>query len=321
MRRVLVAGELNADLVMSGLPSLPVLGQELLGDDFQVVLGSSSAITAARLARLGAPVDFVGLVGDDDMGRFVLKQLDQFGVGTDRVQVVAGAQTGVTISLTYPHDRAMLTVPGVMAAFDGATITAELLAGYAHLHVSSFPLQPALQPALPGLFRLAHACGLTTSLDSGWDPDERWLDNPHLPPTLAETDYFFPNEDEVRAMLGGAWEPVALGAKVGGTLLIKQGSRGALAVLPDSGQVAVEALPVTAVDTTGAGDAFNAGFLYATLIEGAAIREAMTFAAACGAQAVTQVGGATNAPDAATIAAMLAAQDADRDKAGDMPGD
>lgn len=312
MIRILVAGELNADLVVSGLPSLPVLGQELLGDDFQVVMGSSSAITAARLARLGATVDFVGLVGDDEMGHFVLKQLETFGVGTAHIQVVTGAQTGVTISLTYPHDRAMLTVPGVMADFDGSAITAELLAGYRHLHISSFPLQPALQPALPRLFRLAHDCGLTTSLDSGWDPSGQWLDNPHLASTLAETDYFFPNEDEVRAMLGGTWEPNRLGAQVGGTLLVKRGSQGAMAVLPDSSRIEVPALSVKPVDTTGAGDAFNAGFLYATLIDKALTREAMTFAVACGAQAVTQVGGATQAPDAAAITALLAAHQHDR---------
>ncbi len=152
MRRILVAGELNADLILSGLPSLPVVGRELIGTDFAMALGSSSAITAARLAALGADdpdyaVDFIGLIGNDDIGRFVLEQMRRFGVHTDAVQTVE-TPTGVTIALTYARDRALLTYPGTIAAFDGRGITPELLKPYTHLHVGSFFLQTALQPQL-----------------------------------------------------------------------------------------------------------------------------------------------------------------------------
>jgi sugar/nucleoside kinase (ribokinase family) len=303
MRRILVAGELNADLIMSGLPSLPILGQEIIGTGFQMAMGSSSAITAARLAALGAQVDFVGQVGGDDLGRFVLRELGGFGVGTQLIQILPDTSTDVTIALTYEQDRAFLTYPGLMSTFDGAVITPALLAGYTHLHVGSFFLQTGLQPELPRLFQMAHEAGLTTSLDTGWDPHDQWMKNVHLGPTLALADYFFPNETEATALCGGEWNPSKLAQVVGGTLIVKRGAEGALAV-PASGDrepISVAGIPVEVVDTTGAGDAFNAGFIYAAVINRAALPDALRFAAACGAQAVTQVGGATNAPTAEAV--------------------
>jgi sugar/nucleoside kinase (ribokinase family) len=300
MCRILVAGELNADLIMSGLPSLPVLGQEIIGTGFQITLGSSSAITAARLAALGAPVDFVGQLGGDDLGRFVLRELGGFGVGTQLIQIRPDAPTDVTIALTYQQDRAFLTYPGLMSSFDGAAITPDLLAGYHHLHVGSFFLQTGLQPALPRLFGLAHEAGLTTSLDTGWDPHGQWMQNVYLGPTLSATDYFIPNETEAAALSGSF---AALAGLAGGTLIVKRGANGALAIPAhgDRAPIRVAAVPVEVVDTTGAGDAFNAGFIYAAVIKQAALPDALRFAVACGAQAVTQIGGATNAPSAETI--------------------
>lgn len=302
MPRVLVAGELNADLVMTGLPNLPILGRELVGSGFQMPMGSSSAITAVRLAALGLPVDFIGWVGDDEMGRYVVTQLATFGVGTQYIRTIPGAKTGVTIVLTYPRDRAMLTYPGVMADFDGRDITSNLRSHYTHLHVGSFFLQSALQSHLPDIFRLAHDNGLTTSLDSGWDPNEQWQANPHLRPTLAVTDWFFPNESEATALTDGTWQPLKLAEWVGGTLVIKRGGNGATVVMQHQ-VVDCPTLPVTVVDTTGAGDAFNAGYLYATLTQQA---DPLPFAVACGAQAVTQVGGTMNAPTAAQIQKLIA---------------
>lgn len=296
MPRILVAGELNADLILSGLQSLPVLGRELLCTGFAMALGSSSAITAARLAALGAgdaayAVDFIGLVGDDDLGRFVLRQLEAFGVHHETVQIV-DRPTGVTISLPYAGDRALLTYPGAMSVFDGAAITAELLAGYTHLHVGSFFLQPGLQPHLARIFALAQRAGLTTSLDVGWDPSEMWMLNPYLAPTLAQTDNFLPNEAEQAAL---AADPESLKALVGGTLWVKRGGQGASVY--DLGEtIHSPPFPLVPVDTTGAGDAFNAGIIYARCIRNESVDAALRFANACGAEATLHVGGATAAP-------------------------
>jgi sugar/nucleoside kinase (ribokinase family) len=304
MPRLLVAGELNVDLVLVGLPSLPVLGRELVGTDFRVALGSSSAITAARLAALGADVDFVGIVGDDDFGQFVLRELGRYGVRTDHVQSVS-TSTGVTIALTYDKDRALLTYPGTIAVYDGQNITPDLLSHYQHLHVGSFFLQTGLQAVLPGLFQQAREIGLTTSLDVGWDPSETWGANPYLAPTLAHTDYFLPNESESVALAGDDSHIETLAAKVGGLLIVKRGAAGASAYPKDREAVTVPSFPVQVVDTTGAGDAFNAGFIYAHRVERAGLEDALRFAVACGAQAVTQLGGASGAPNAAVVRQML----------------
>ncbi|MCA9881383.1 MAG: carbohydrate kinase family protein [Anaerolineae bacterium] len=304
MTKILVAGELNADLVMTGLPSLPVLGQELIGDGFKQVMGSSSAITAARLASLGADVDFAGVVGKDDLGSFVLDQLQGFGVNVGHVQRI-DVPTGVTIALTYSHDRALLTFPGTIEAYDGSDLTTERLSQYDHVHVGAYFLQTGLQPHLARIFKLAQEQGVTTSLDVGWDPSETWMDNPYLLAVLDYSDYFVPNEDEVTALMGGSYQPQRLAEKVKGTLLVKRGGEGA-AAYDKSGELArVPSYHVEVVDTTGAGDAFNAGFLYARIVESLSLEEAMKFAAGCGAQAVTQVGGATNAPTAQAVHKLM----------------
>ncbi|MCG8347345.1 MAG: carbohydrate kinase family protein [Chloroflexales bacterium] len=305
MARILVAGELNVDIVLSGLPSLPVLGRELLGKDLRVTLGSSSAITAARLALLGAQVDFAGIVGHDDFGQFILRDLAYYGVGTQHIQQV-GLSTGATIALTYPHDRALLTYPGTITVFNGDMLTSERLKQYDHLHVGSFFLQTSLQPVLPQVFHRANAMGLTVSLDVGWDPFEQWNANPYLAPTLAYTDFFFPNEVEVDVLAGNnEGDLIQLASKVGILLIVKQGARGASAYTPQGNIVHTPAWSVEVVDTTGAGDAFNAGFLYAYCVQAANLPQALRFATACGSQAVTQVGGATGAPSAAAIEQFL----------------
>jgi sugar/nucleoside kinase (ribokinase family) len=188
-----------------------------------------------------------------------------------------------------------------MTAFDGASITPDLLANYTHLHVGSFFLQTGLQPHLARIFGMAREGGVTTSLDVGWDPAEQWMNNPYLAPALAQADDFLPNEDETSAL---AQDAETLRRFVRGTLIVKRGARGASAYA--NPVMDIPAIPVQVVDTTGAGDAFNAGYIYARRIRGEPLAAALRFAVVCGAQAVTQIGGATNAPSEAVIRAQLA---------------
>lgn len=304
MRRILVIGELNVDLIVSGLPSLPVLGQELLCDDFQMALGSSSAICASWLATLGATVDFWGKVGRDPYGEFVINELERCGVGTHGIIRDPTIRTGVTISLTYPHDRALLTYLGSIAALCLDDLDLGLLPGYHHLHSASIFLQRGLRPGLPALYRAAKEAGLTTSLDSGWDPEKRW--GYDLFGTLPYVDFFLPNEAEALHLTKtGTVEEAAIElSRLAGTVVVKLGREGALARAGE--QVwKVPGFKVEVVDTTGAGDAFNAGFLYAHLIEGRSMPEALRFANACGAIAVTTIGGAAALPSAAEVNAFV----------------
>jgi sugar/nucleoside kinase (ribokinase family) len=304
VKRILVIGELNVDLIVSGLPSLPVLGQELLCGDFQMALGSSSAICASWLVALGAAVDFWGKVGCDLYGDFVVSELERRGIGTNGLIRDPGIRTGVTVSLTYPQDRAMFTYLGSIAALSLDDLDLSLLARYDHLHSASIFLQRGLRPGLPALYRAAKEAGLTTSLDSGWDPEEQW--GCDIFTVLPYVDFFVPNEVEALHFTGASTveEAATELSRYAGTVVVKLGREGALAQAGE--QVwKVPGFKVEVVDTTGAGDAFNAGFMYAHIVEGRPMPDALHFANACGAIAVTTVGGATAPLSAAAVDAFI----------------
>lgn len=303
MKRILVVGELNVDLIVSGLLTLPLLGRELLCEEFQMALGSSSAICASWLAALGATVDFWGKVGHDFYGDFVVSELEGRGIGTKGIIHDPGLRTGVTFSLTYRQDRALVTYLGSVAALRLQDLDLSLMARYHHLHSASIFLQRGLRPGLPTLYRAAKEAGLTTSLDSGWDPEERWGHDIYA--LLAYVDFFLPNEGEALNLTGANTieEAATELSRYAGTVVVKLGREGTLA---RTGEQVWKApgFEVEVVDTTGAGDAFNAGFLYAHIAEGRPIPEALRFANACGAVAVTTVSGATVPPSAAAVDAF-----------------
>ncbi len=307
MSDVLVVGELNVDIILSDLNAFPALGKEVLAGNMEVVLGSSSAICAAGLAKLGASVTFVGIVGDDDYGRFVRRELERLGVHTEAIHIDPSVRTGATVSLVYKGDRALVTHLGSIAALHAADVPLDLLGHHRHLHVSSYYLQKNLQPGLPDLFRRARAQRLTTSLDVGFDPDEDWQRERVLD-LLAQVDIFLPNEVEATALAGT--EDVeeaarALARHVRGWVVVKRGARGALAVSATDERVSVPAFPVQVVDTTGAGDSFNAGFIYAYALQKMPVEEALRFAAACGALSTTGVGGTAAQPTAEEVWRLL----------------
>src|SRR5688572_6780194 len=126
--KVLVAGDLNADLIFSGFRSLPQPGREVLATDFSLELGSSSAICAAGLSRLGTAVALCGKTGDDILGRFCIDELTRIGVDVSLVRVVPGIKTGVTASFSS-DDRALVTFPGAIAELTATEISRSLLEG------------------------------------------------------------------------------------------------------------------------------------------------------------------------------------------------
>ncbi len=134
---VVAVGELNPDLILSGMDGPPRLGREILAQRCTFTLGSSTALCAANLAALGLSVGIVGKVGQDPFGDFVLGCLRQRGIDTSRVIRDASVRTGVTVSLAYPEDRAMVTFAGAMACLAAAEVDGEYVASARHLHVSS----------------------------------------------------------------------------------------------------------------------------------------------------------------------------------------
>jgi sugar/nucleoside kinase (ribokinase family) len=304
MKKVLVIGELNVDLILSGCHALPEPGKEILAERFQATLGSASAICAVGLARLGTPVAFVGKIGADDWGAFCLRALRAAGIDVSRVVEDPALETGVTVALSTPADRALVTFLGSVRALTGTDIAGNVLAGFDHLHVSSYFLQQGLRPHVKHLFAGAHRRGLTTSLDPGFDPDERW--GADLVDALAEADLFLPNEVELRAVTGCSDPAAAVRALGAGRtrVVAKLGAQGAMTL--EAGElVHVPALPVTPIDTTGAGDSFNAGFLHGWLA-GRSLRAALQLGAACGALSTLGVGGTARQPSLVQAEAFLA---------------
>jgi sugar/nucleoside kinase (ribokinase family) len=304
-KRVLVAGELNVDLILQDYRTFPTPGKEVLVDDFVMTLGSASAICAMGLAKLGAPVAFLGVVGDDPWGAYCLDILREGGIDVSRVLVDHAIKTGVTVSLTAAHrDRALVSYLGSIAALEGHAIAD--FRGFDHLHISSYFLQQKLRPSCAAVFARAHAAGLSTSLDPGFDPSERW--GPDLVETLREVDLFFPNEVELQGLTGLADVRAALARLANGhTLTIaKLGPRGA-AALVDGALVEVTAFPVEPVDTTGAGDSFDAGFLVAWLA-GLSITESLRWGSACGSLSTRASGGTGHQADRAEVERLLSAR-------------
>jgi sugar/nucleoside kinase (ribokinase family) len=301
VKKVLVAGEINVDLVLQGYASFPVPGKETLVDDFVMTLGSASAICASGLARLGTPVGFAGVVGADAFGDFCLGAMSAAGIDVSRVRRDAAWKTGVTVSITSPRDRALVTYLGSIAALRGADVDAAALRGFDHLHVSSFFMQEGLRPSVADLFARAHAAGLTTSLDPGFDPAERW----DLGGTLADVDVFLPNETELAGVAGTADVEAALRRLAAGRtrVVAKLGARGC-ATLDGGRLVSASAFPIEPVDTTGAGDSFDAGFLHAWL-RGLPLEECLRWGCACGSLSTRGLGGTARQPDRAEAERLM----------------
>jgi len=290
-KRFLVVGELNADMIVSGLSDLPTVGREVIADDVRIVLGGSSGICAAGLARLGATVDFAGKVGTGYFGDLLVKRFEDLGVGVDHVIRDRQASTGLTVSLSLPHDRALVTYLGCIPDLRLEDIDLNTLKRYCHLHVGSYFLQTELRPGLAKLFREARRNGLTISLDPGHDPSEEWGGSDLLE-LLERVDLFLPNEEEACAIAGASDAEEALCglARRARVVVVKCGSEGAI-TLEDDRVIRVPGFRLRTVDTTGAGDSFDAGLIFAHLGLGEPLRDAMCFANACGALSTTGHGG------------------------------
>jgi sugar/nucleoside kinase (ribokinase family) len=299
---VLVVGELNADLILLG-DVTPEFGQkEKVIDDASLTLGSSSGIFACGAARLGLRVAFVGKIGDDEFGRFVRGQLEARGVDTAGLVVDSAVKTGLSVILSRGSNRAILTHLGSIAALRYSEVNRDLVARARHLHLGSYFLLDALRPDVPALFDLAHSLGLTVSLDTNYDPAETW--NGGLADALRRADVFLPNETELRAIAGVADIEAALERLARQTTLVaaKLGAQGAIGRAGDA-TARAPALPLDVVDTTGAGDSFDAGFIYGYLA-GWDLARTLRLGCVCGSLS-TRAAGGTAAQ--ATLAEALAA--------------
>lgn len=311
---LLVAGDVNPDVIVVDPDPTPVFGQvERLVREVRITMGGSSSIMACGAARLGLDVAFCGVVGDDDAGRLALALLRDRGVDVTACRVDEATPTAVTVVLARGEDRAILTALGTIDALTADDIPLDLVARARHLHVGSTALQARLRAGLPALFRHARASGTTTSFDANWDPDERWDD---LDDLLAATDVCFPNLAEGRRWTG-CTDPVDVAraiierARAAGreaearalTVALKLGADGALAAFGEE-VVRVDAPTVPVVDTTGAGDTFDAGFV-AGMLRGWSLERTLALAVACGSASTRAIGGVDAQPSLEEALALL----------------
>jgi len=293
---LLVAGELNPDIVVSGEDLEPAFGQvERLVDRIALTVGSSSAITACAAARLGLRVAFVGVIGDDPFGRWMLEALGERGVDVGACRIDPSLPTGASVILARSDDRAILTSIGTMAALTDDDLPDDLHSRASHLHVGSIFLQDRLRAGLTGVFWRARALGQTTSFDPNWDPTGMW--DGGLGPILEATDVVLPNREEARR-IGGVEDELgaarALAAR-GPVVAMKLGAVGGLVVARDAA-ARVNAPEVEVIDAIGAGDAFDAGFL-AGWLDGRSPDDCLRLAVACGSLSVRAVGGTEGQPE------------------------
>jgi sugar/nucleoside kinase (ribokinase family) len=309
---VLVLGEINPDVVVRATDPTPSFGQvERFVDSIDLVIGSSSAIFACGAARLGLRTAFVGVVGDDPMGRFMLDAMRARGVDVAGCRVDRDVPTGASVILTSGSDRAILTAPGTMPLLRDEDIPEALVARARHVHIGSVFLLDALRPRLAARLGAARRAGLTTSADCNWDPREAW--DGGLWEILRETDVFLPNAAEATRITGStdveaaARALVAAGPRV---VAVKCGTDGAIAVARDGTLTRVPSLAVDIVDTTGAGDSFDAGFV-AGFLAGRPVLDCLALGVAAGSLSTLGIGGTASQPtlpdaeDAARAAGLL----------------
>ena len=284
-------GELNVDIILNGIESEPEIGKEKFCKDMIVTLGSSTAIFAANAAALGSKVCFVGLVGRDSFGQLVRTSLEAKGVATHFIGE-GDTPTGATICMSYGEDRANLTYQGSMDVMGFDQIDKSVFTLSKHIHLSSLFMQSALLRDIHKVLDAAAENGCTVSLDTQWDPMEKWaLDYPKVLPKIT---VFMPNEKELCALTGKAELEDAIAEVLpclGGIMLVKCGSKGSLLIRKDGSRKLLPAfLNKNVVDAIGAGDSFNSGFVSA-FVKGLSPEECQKTGNLTGAVNTTAAGG------------------------------
>ena len=295
---VTIAGELNLDLILYGLPEQLPPERELLADRMMLTLGSSSAIVAHNLAALGSRVGFQSRIGEDPLGQIALDRLQQGGVDVSCVRRVPGfITTGLTVILHHESWRNILTYAGTIAETSWDDLDLDYLSDSRHFHFSSYYLQRALRPRVGELFQKLKSKGLTISLDTNDDPDDRWEGGLHE--VLRYVDVFLPNEREACKAAGTEDLEAAIHklSKLVPLVVVKLGSKGAIAQR-GAERFTSPTQEIVPVDTVGAGDSFDAGFLH-EFVRGSDLATCLRSGNQAGALSTTRPGGTEAFRDAA----------------------
>ena len=287
---LLVIGELNIDLILNSIHGFPEVGKEIIADEIEQVLGSSSAIMAAHSSSLGVSTSFCGVIGQDDHGDFILSELKGKNVDTGLIYRSAEYKTGITIIMNYGQDRANVTFCGAMEAMDVHKIPWAEIKDFRHLHISSLFIQKGLKENVLEIFKWAKDMGVSTSLDLQWDPAGKWEFN--YKDCLPYVDVFMPNVQELMALTksGNLQNGIDKVAEYANYLIVKLGIEGSVGI-HDNQVINVPAFKTSKyIDAIGAGDSFNAGFIQ-KFIEKAPLIDCLRQGNLMGALSTTSAGG------------------------------
>lgn len=301
---IVVFGDTCVDLILRDDDIVPRFGQvEKIVAGYHLEMGGSCCIFAAQAAKLGLSVALLGRVGDDAFGELIMNTLKAAGVDTQFVSVDASLSTGITVHLVQNDDRAMLTHLGSLNALTRLDVTRDILASARHLHYGSLYLQTGLLPNWVDILQDAKHSGLSVSLDTNWDPHERW--NHGFKRALDFIDLLLPNEQEALKLSGATDFSAAvesLRERVP-ILVVKQAEKGATAWYRDCEISHVVDPAESGGDGIGAGDSFDAGFL-ASWLQGLPLETCLSIACQCGRAVAGMAGGLRGQPWRSEIAAL-----------------
>jgi len=291
MAQVACLGILVADVLARPVDEFPERGRLVLVDRMELHTGGCAGNTAIGLSRIGVSASVIGKVGRDGFGDFYLAVMEREGVDASGIARDESANTSSTMVMVHGDgERSFIHYIGANGTLRAEGIDLDRASGAKILHVAGAFLMPALDgEPTARILREARRRGLTTSLDTAWDGSGRWMKS--IEPCLAHLDYFLPSIEEARMIIGGgAPQEIAEAflARGVGVVALKMGEDGCYAASRTE-RVHMPAFAVEAIDATGAGDAFAAGFL-AGVVKGWSLRETARFANAVGALCTLAIG-------------------------------
>jgi len=290
---VFTVADMCVDLVLTGDVRPRFHQIEQIIENYELELGGSANIFACQLVKLGAKVGVIGRVGQDAFGEFVLQKLRAIGAETSRVSQHPSLKTGLGVGLADPQDRAILTYLGTIDAVQPQEFPQEVSAVCRHWHIASYFLLRSLRGHWSDWVRRFKDAGLTVSLDVNWDPENRWEGVSGLLPFV---DIFFPNETEAMSITGetDVLKAAQRLSSFGPLVVVKCGKEGAIALKGNKRYeihpCGVDSRPVTVMDSIGAGDNFDAGFVWAWLL-GHSVDECLVLGHRCAVASLGSAGG------------------------------
>ncbi len=303
MRSLIAAGEFFFDLIFYQLQRLPKLGEELVTRNFGLALGGGAPNTALAAARLGSKVQLATVLGDTVLDDFAIGELKKHGIGASLIRRERKSMGAVTVSVSLPQDRFFLTYPGSNTHLDKyllAPATRRSLGRSSHVHFALSPRNWEPYAHLAGWLKRE---SVTTSWDLGWHPEAVKL--PGFRALYAGLDVIFLNKIEALRYTGEKSPEKAIRkiSSPGQVVVVKLGEAGAMAI-DDGTLVTAKGIKVDAIDTTGAGDAFNGGFLHAWM-DRLPLIDCLRAGNVCGAFSTTKPGGNAALPNKIQLARAL----------------